>query len=434
MKRDSLGFLIKLAAEAWRSFKEGNSIEKAISQNNYATGKERAAIQSIVFFSMRKKALIDWVVKKLVSRAPTEPTRSVLEIAIGLLNNPKENAYTVVNQAVQLVKETPTTKNSANFINAILRRFLREKEQLLQEAGSDEVVKYNAPRWWINRYKAVFGKESEKIFFLQKRQPPMVLRVNRRKGSPAEIQEEFLRQRINAQCIGLDGLILEKPLPVDQVPGFLEGRISVQDAGSQLAARFLDVKDGMGVLDACAAPGGKTAHILELAEANVLALEVDPKRAIRIQENLDRLGLQASIKVADAGKPEQWWDGQPFDRILLDAPCTASGIVRRHPDIPWLRRPEDIEALAKTQQYLLMKLWPLLARGGKMLYSVCSVFDEEGPRQIQRFMKTSVGAKLIPLGGSGETLLRLRPSQEERDGASWPGTHDGFFYALIEKF
>lgn len=433
MKADSLGFKIGLAAQVWRKIKDGNSMEKAIGQIHYPFGKLKAAIQSIVFFATRKRALIDWIIKELVQKKPSEEVLSILEISLGLLNNPRENAFTVVNQAVQLTKESPTTSNAANFVNAVLRRYLREKEQLLKRATAEEEVKFNAPNWWIEKYKAVFGKKTEKIFAIQSIQPPMTLRVNRRKTTPTEMLVELSGNEINAKPVGRDGLILCSPLPVEQIPGFSEGKLSVQDAGSQLAAQLLDAKDGMRVLDACAAPGGKTAHILELADVDMLAIEIDPERAKSIQENLDRLGLKAEIKVADAGKTSLWWDGQKFDRILLDAPCTASGIVRRHPDIPWLRRPEDIKSLAQTQQFLIEKLWPLLAKGGKMLYSVCSVFDEEGPRQIQRFIERTDGCKLIPIGKDGEIFLRLWPEQTDQKDVFWPSVHDGFFYALIEK-
>lgn len=433
MKADSLGFKIGLAAQVWRKIKDGNSVEKAIGQIHYPFGKLKAAIQSIVFFTTRKRALIDWIIKELVQKKPSEEVLSIMEISLGLLNNPRENAFTVVNQAVQLTKESPTTSNAANFVNAVLRRYLREKEQLLKRATAEEEVKFNAPNWWIEKYKAVFGKKTEKIFALQSIQPPMTLRVNRRKTTPTEMLVELSGNEINAKPVGRDGLILCSPLPVEQIPGFSEGKLSVQDAGSQLAAQLLDAKDGMRVLDACAAPGGKTAHILELADVDMLAIEIDPERAKSIQENLDRLGLKAEIKVADAGKTSLWWDGQKFDRILLDAPCTASGIVRRHPDIPWLRRPEDIKSLAQTQQFLIEKLWPLLAKGGKMLYSVCSVFDEEGPRQIQRFIERTDGCKLIPIGKDGEIFLRLWPEQTDQKDVFWPSVHDGFFYALIEK-
>lgn len=433
MKADSLGFKIGLAAQVWRKIKEGNSIEKAIGQVHYHSGKLKAAVQSIVFFTTRKRALIDWIVKELVQKKPQEDVLSILEISLGLLNSPKENAFTVVNQAVQLTKESPSTRSTSNFVNAVLRRYLREKEQLLKRAMAEEEVKFNAPNWWIEKYKAVFGKETEKIFALQNIQPPMTLRVNRRKTTPTEMLVELLGNEINAKPVGRDGLILCSPLPVEQIPGFREGKLSVQDAGSQLAAQLLGAKNGMKVLDACAAPGGKTAHILELADVDMLAIEINPERAKSIRENMDRLGLKAEIKVADAGKTSMWWDGKKFDRILLDAPCTASGIVRRHPDIPWLRRPEDIKSLAQTQQFLIEKLWSLLTKGGRMLYSVCSVFDEEGPEQIQRFIERTDGCKLIPIGKDGETLLKLWPEQSDRKDGFWPSVHDGFFYALIEK-
>ena len=287
---------------------------------------------------------------------------------------------------------------------------------------------------WMMHCALLGGEQAPEIFALQQKHPPMTLRVNTRKVSVEEAKAKLEKAGIPTERVGKFGLILLSPKPVKDVPGFTEGEVSVQDAGSQLAAELLDAKKGMRVLDACAAPGGKTAHILELAEVDMTALEIDPKRASRITENLDRLGLKAKVAVADAGEPKKWWDGRPFERILLDAPCTASGIVRRHPDIPWSRKPEDIGKLARTQGKLLETMWPLLANNGRILYAVCSVFPEEGPRGIEGFCARHPDAKLIPIGPKGEKLLSLAPAESLQDSDSvWPATHDGFFYALLEK-
>jgi ribosomal RNA small subunit methyltransferase B len=350
------------------------------------------------------------------------------------LSEGKEKPFTVVNEAVAAAKHSRKMMKAANFVNAILRRFGREKTELLAKAEKQPTVRFNAPDWWIRRYEAVFGEQAPEIFALQQKHPPMTLRVNTRKVSVEEAKAKLEKARIPTERVGKFGLILLSPKPVKDVPGFTEGEVSVQDAGSQLAAELLDAKKGMRVLDACAAPGGKTAHILELAEVDMTALEIDPKRASRITENLDRLGLKAKVAVADAGEPKKWWDGRPFERILLDAPCTASGIVRRHPDIPWSRKPEDIGKLARTQGKLLETMWPLLANNGRILYAVCSVFPEEGPRGIEGFCARHPDAKLIPIGPKGEKLLSLAPAESLQDSDSvWPATHDGFFYALLEK-
>jgi 16S rRNA (cytosine967-C5)-methyltransferase len=222
--------------------------------------------------------------------------------------------------------------------------------------------------------------------------------------------------------LGDTALLLDMPVPVERLPGFREGRVSVQDWGAQQAASLLDVRDGMRVLDACAAPGGKTAHLLERAELDLTALELDPQRARRIAENLDRLGLKANIKVVDASRPGGWWDGRPFDRILADVPCSASGVARRHPDIKWLRRATDVAAFAQTQAVILDALWPLLTPGGKMLYCTCSVFAEENGDQVRAFAARHPDVRRLPTGGA-DPELQLLPT----------ASHDGFYYALLEK-
>jgi 16S rRNA (cytosine967-C5)-methyltransferase len=234
--------------------------------------------------------------------------------------------------------------------------------------------------------------------------------------------------------VGEDALCLAQPLPVGEVPGFAEGWVSVQDAGSQLAAPFLQAMEGMRVLDACAAPGGKTAHLLERAQLELTALEVDGARARRIHENLARLGLAAEVRVADAGELAAWWDGRPYQRILLDAPCTASGIVRRHPDIPWLRREADVAQLARAQSRLLDALWEALAPAGRLLYVVCSLFPQEGAQQVDCFLDRRADARLVPLATGLPGRLQLLPAEASEPAApGLPAVHDGFFYALLEK-
>ena len=225
---------------------------------------------------------------------------------------------------------------------------------------------------------------------------------------------------------------------MSEIPGFEEGVVSVQDAGAQLAAPWLGAESGMRVLDACAAPGGKTAHLAETADLELFALEIDPERARRIEDNLQRTRSSARLIVGDANTPARWWDGRPFDRILLDAPCTASGIVRRHPDIPWLRRPADVAQLATLQGRLLDALWPLLGAGGRLLYVVCSVFPEEGSEQIERFVERHGDAMRVPLP-VGAPSIALRPTPIPEPALAWdprspiPTLHDGFYFALLEK-
>ena len=224
-------------------------------------------------------------------------------------------------------------------------------------------------------------------------------------------------------CSGQSGILLEQPVAVDRLPGFSAGQVSVQDGGAQLAASLLDVADGMRVLDACAAPGGKTAHLLELADLDLTALDHDSKRLQKVEQNLRRLGLKAECLVGDAAEPQKWWDGKPFQRILADVPCSASGVVRRHPDIKWLRRESDIAQFAAQQASILDALWRCLEQGGKLLYVTCSVFAEENSRQVAAFLQRHADAELLPLPGRAEPDLQLLPDQE----------HDGFYYALLAK-
>ena len=230
---------------------------------------------------------------------------------------------------------------------------------------------------------------------------------------------------IAARALDATAILLDKPVPVERIPGFGEGFCSVQDWGAQTSAGLLDVKDGMRVLDACAAPGGKAAHLLETAQVDLTALDADAVRAARITDNLRRLGLTATVKVGDAREVDTWWDGRPYDRILADVPCSASGVVRRHPDAKWLRRESDIAGFAATQRAIIDALWRTLAPGGKMLYASCSVFGEENARQVEAFIGRHVDARRLPIPGTAtrDAQLHHLPDAE----------HDGFYYALLQK-
>jgi 16S rRNA (cytosine967-C5)-methyltransferase len=251
--------------------------------------------------------------------------------------------------------------------------------------------------------------------------PPMTLRVNRRRADVARCLAELAAAGIEASALGGEAIRLLRPQPVERIPGFAEGRVSVQDAGAQRAAELLAATTGERVLDACAAPGGKTSHLLERAEVELLALDVDAGRCRRIEENLARLGLAATVAAGDAATPASWWDGRPFDRILADVPCSATGVVRRHPDAKWLRREADIDALAKTQDRLLDALWSTLKPGGLMLYVTCSVFPRENGERVAAFVRRTADAMRVPIDGQPD--LQLLPSAD----------HDGFFYARLQK-
>jgi len=402
-------------------------------------GELRPGAQALVFQALRQLGRAEALRKQLARRAPPPAADALLCCALALCWNEADapyDAFTLVDQAVEAAKRNPDTRAQASFINACLRRFLRERGTLVAATDADPVARWNHPRWWIERLRKDHPQAWQRILGANNGQPPMALRVNARKSTPARVLADWAAMNIEAFRAGEHGLVLARPRPVQDIPGFAEGALSVQDAAAQLAAPLLlqglqaPAGRPLRILDACAAPGGKTAHLLELADAEVTALDVDPQRCERIGQTLQRLGLQAAVVAADAGQPAAWWDGRPFDAILLDAPCTASGIVRRHPDVRWLRRESDIGQLAATQARLLAALWPLLAPGGQLLYCTCSVFRAEGEAQIQTFVAHNKDAVLRPAPG------HLLP-QSGANGDAVPdnpeGDHDGFFYALLGK-
>jgi 16S rRNA (cytosine967-C5)-methyltransferase len=327
---------------------------------------------------------------------------------------------------------------SAAFVNAVLRRFLRDRDALYAAALRDPTARVNHPAWWIERLTADWPEDAQAILQAANLHPPMDLRINARRITPQGYVAQLAEQGIGAVARAHACITLNEPRPVSHLPGFAEGLLSVQDAAAQLAAPMLlgaGLAAGSRVLDACAAPGGKTAHLLELADLDVTALDRDAARLSRITQSLSRLGLTARVVCADAGDTRSWWNGEPFDAILLDAPCSASGIVRRHPDVRWLRRASDIDALALTQARLLDALWPLLKPGGRVLYCTCSVFKREGHAQIDAFMQRWPDAAMAHDPTSPGHLLPLS------DNESPPGSFvhilaspgDGFYYALLEK-
>jgi 16S rRNA (cytosine967-C5)-methyltransferase len=360
-------------------------------------------------------------------------------------------AHTLVNQAVEAAKRSPATRAQASFINACLRRFLREQDALLATAMQQPVAQWNHPAWWLQRLQRDYPNQWQDIVQASTHAAPMTLRVNTRATTVAAYAQTLQDMQMPAVAVGRSGLELAHSAYVPALPGYAQGWFSVQDAAAQLAAPMLldalAAKPGAPdmiasgaprvwrVLDACAAPGGKTAHLLEYAATRgwpveVTALDIDPERCKRINENLGRLQLQAHVVVADAARPASWWDGQLFDAILLDAPCSASGIVRRHPDIRWLRRDTDIAQLQALQSHLLQALWPLLRPAGPMVYCTCSVFKAEGQEQIQTFVAHNTDALLQP--SVGHLLPQSAPSAKAMQD-NHLGGHDGFYYALLVK-
>jgi 16S rRNA (cytosine967-C5)-methyltransferase len=426
--------LLQAAARIVGDVRAGTSTSQAVPRIEPSL---RAGAQALAFHALRNLGRAQALRSQLAKRAPAPPVDALLCTALALCWREDDAPYapfTLVDQAVEAAKRDNTTRGQANFVNACLRRFLRERDALVASTDGNPVARWNHPAWWIEQLQRDHPRHWQAILEADNGRAPMTLRVNARRTTQAQYLAQLASQDIAATPAGDHGVILAQPRDVHEVPGFDEGLVSVQDAGAQLAAPLLlaelDRTRRLRVLDACAAPGGKTAHILELADADVVALDISPQRCDRIRETLQRLQLQARTLAADAAQPASWWDGEPFDAILLDAPCTASGIVRRHPDVRWLRRASDIPQLAQTQARLLSALWPLLRPGGRMVYCTCSVFRAEGEAQVQAFLAHNKEAHLRP--GPGHLL----PHSGENDQPlrdNLPGDHDGFFYAVLDK-
>lgn len=397
----------------------------------------RPGVQALVFQTLRSLGRAQALRQLLAQRAPPPAADALLCTALALGWHDQDAPYevfTLVNQTVEAAKRSPATQAQANFINACLRRFIRERDTLVSQTDENSVAVWNHPQWWIDRLQREWPTDWQAILAANNRHAPMTLRVNVRQSNVAAFLKKLGASGLEATATGQFGVTLLHPCPVQDIPGFSEGEVSVQDAAAQLAAPLL--LDGLAsttplyVLDACAAPGGKTAHLLEFANCTVTALELDPLRCEKIHQTLHRLSLQANVVVADAANVPSWWDGKLFDAILLDAPCSAAGIVRRHPDVRWLRRETDIAQLVGIQSRLLKALWRTLKPGGRLLYCTCSVFKSEGAGQIEAFLARNMDANLLPSPG------HLLPGDSAPGGAlldNLYGDHDGFYYALLEK-
>lgn len=397
-----------------------------------ATLQQRGAAADLSYGTLRFYGEINAYLTGLLEKPLTDDRiYSLLLVAIYQLLHDKADAFTVVNQAVYAVSQLkkPSPKSWAKgLVNAILRNFLRKKTQLAELVHNNEMGLYSYPQWWINKLKIQYSEYWQDMLSAGNQHPPMTLRVNTKKVSVEDYLRLLERQDIEASHIGGQAVLLVKPLMVEKIPGFMDGIVSVQDYGAQLAAYLLDLQSGMRVLDACAAPGGKTGHILELCDVQLMAMDNDELRLQRVQNNLTRLQLTADLVVGDAVNVD-WHQGQLFDRILADVPCTASGIVRRHVDIKWLRREQDVKSFAAQQAKILPNLWKLLAKGGKLLYVTCSVFNEENQEQVNKFLSDHPDAQQLALPSHvfSAAITQLH-------GQLIPSTaHDGFFYALLQK-
>ena len=418
------------AAKAVRRVLSGAALPAALAEAVQAS-RERALVHELAYGTLRFLGQLRAIVRVLANRRLGDPSvEALLWVALYQLVHTGAPEHVVVDNAVRATGHLRRT-SARGLVNAVLRQFLRRREALLALVAQEPEARYCYPQWWIERIAGQYAERSADILDAGNTRPPLSLRVNARRSSREAYLAELASRGLAASPVGVAGVIVEKPRPVAELPGYADGWFSVQDAGAQLAAPLLDPREGMRVLDACAAPGGKTTHLAELARLDLLALDIDAQRLERVDENLARLGLKARLVAADAGDRDGWWDGVPFDRILADVPCTASGIVRRHPDVKWLRRESDLAGFVSQQRRLLDALWSTLARGGSLLYATCSVFREENEDQVEAFLvrhadaapvevalpdeNDAVGGQLLPAAGRAEH------------------NHDGFFYALLQK-
>ena len=431
----ALHLLLDHAADMVQGVVAGRSLTELLAG---VPASVRPGTQALAFDALRRFGGARAARAAMANKVPPPAVDALLLTALALLWPQPSASYaehTLVDQAVQTARRRAPA--SAGFVNALLRRFLREREALVAAAERTPEGAYNHPAWWIDRLRHDWPAQWQALLAQANARPPMTLRVNARRLDAPAYRQRLLAAGRGATLIGPQALVLDLPCAVGELPGFAEGDVSVQDASAQRAAPLLlgegatRLPDGARVLDACAAPGGKTAHLLELAELELLALDADAQRLQRVQQTLERLHLHARLQAGDARQPGAWWDGRPFDAILLDAPCSASGIVRRHPDIRWLRRPADIEALARLQAALLVALWPLVAPGGRLLYATCSLFRAEGQAQIDAFLQRQKTATVRSDPASPGHLTGL-PDNGPAGSGVVPGA-DGFFYALLHK-
>lgn len=395
--------------------------------------KDRALLQELCFGSLRWLSRLEAIAAALMSKPLKGKYRTLhylLLVGIYQLLYTRIPPHAALSETVSACR--PLKGDSfRGMLNGVLRNVQRQADALQQKVDEKETSRFAHPKWLLQRLKAAYPGQYTAILNANNQRPPLWLRVNRRHHDRAGYQALLAAQEIAvaAEDPGSDGLCLAQPCEVSQLPGFAEGWVSVQDGAAQQAARLLDPQPGDWVLDACAAPGGKTAHLLERqpALAGLVALDSDAKRLVRVHDNLQRLQLTAQVICGDAARPQAWWSGPDFDRILLDAPCSATGVIRRHPDIKWLRRNEDIAELVILQGKILDALWCKLKPGGTLLYATCSVLPDENCEQIKAFVARTPDAQLVPLpqdGGVDRPGWQLLPGE---------GNMDGFYYAKLIK-
>jgi 16S rRNA (cytosine967-C5)-methyltransferase len=421
------------AARAIARVMAGRTLDDALAACDVTalTTQNRSLLRAMTYGVVREHTLLTALAAKLLDK-PLEKqpeVQALLLCGLHQLRSMRMPAHAAVAETVNAVALLEAHWGRG-MVNAVLRRYQRERRELEDALPTDPVVRQSHPTWLVDSIRRDWPRVWKKVLLENNEQAPLTLRVNRRRRPAAAYLQQALGGAGLAGHIvagAPDAIALDEAVPVNELPGFADGQVSVQDASAQLAVELLQLATGQRVLDACAAPGGKTAHILERYDCEVTALDLDPLRLKRIEETLARLALKATVKQGDARRPKPWWDEKPFDRILLDAPCSGTGVIRRHPDIKWLRRAADIPRMAQVQLDMLHALWPLLAPGGTLLYSVCSVLAAEGVDVVTRFLENEPSARSRPIDAPwGEALAhgrRLAPG----------GDFDGFYFALLHK-
>jgi len=418
--QDSLAHSISQASRIVARVIAGGSLADE-ADSFAAAGSARGAVMDLVHGTLRRYGRGSRVISILSSRPDMDlSVRALLLCSLYALESTRYSDHAAVDQAVMACRHIQKDR-ARGFVNAILRSRLRRRQELELSIEKDEEATYMHPRWWVRRLQNEYPGYWQAILESGNTLPPMGLRINRRVSTVEAYMPQLASQGLTARPVDERGVVLDRPVSVDRLPGFFDGTVSVQDTGAQRAAHMLDLHSGQRVLDACAAPGGKSGHILELADVDLLALDIGASRCTRVHQNLARLKLKADVVAGDCTQPEVWWDGRGFDRILADVPCSGSGVVRRHPDIKWLRRETDLMQFARTQARILDALWQYLLPGGKLLYVTCSVFAEENSAVVEAFQSHNADAIATDMPGTmGGVLL---PSLD----------HDGFYFALIEK-
>ncbi|NOX76386.1 MAG: 16S rRNA (cytosine(967)-C(5))-methyltransferase RsmB [Gammaproteobacteria bacterium] len=423
---------------------QGRSLSQTLASLPAAAQAQRPLIAEMCYGTLRDYPRLSLLLGALLKK-PLKPkdgdVRALMLLGLYQLTAMRVPEHAAVSETVAAVTGLKKTW-ARGLVNAVLRNFQRRSEALLAQAAADEPAHWGHPQWLLDSLQTAWPDHWQAIAHANNQRPPMTLRVNRSMVDTPQYLRELDEAGIAAnpgQCAS-SAVYLSEPVDVTTLPGFEQGRVSVQDEAPQLAAELLDVHDGHRVLDVCAAPGGKTGHLLELAKLDLVAVDVDGERLQRVRKNLQRLRQSAQLMVGDASDPTVWWDGRLFDRILLDAPCSATGVIRRHPDIKLLRRASDIPVLVALQAEILDAVWPLLKPGGMLLYATCSVLPQENAQQVAAFLTRQPDAEDIPLKASGQAAQWGRDVTVGRqvfpgDGADQhdTGGMDGFYYACVEK-